>query len=535
MASSGSEFVVVGSGAGGGTLAARIAEAGYRVTLLEAGGDPRQLQGGDPIDPDGHRLPDDYDVPVFHAMASENKAIAWNFWVRHYADTAQQRRDPKYVDEWDGAPVDGILYPRAGTLGGCTAHNALVLLAPHNADWDAIAELTHDRSWTAERMRAYFERIEDCRHRAFPYRWLARLGLNWTRHGWTGWLRTEKEMPKAVLRDKALKTMLLDAALDAFARCDDPVEQARWWIRTQLDPNDWRRVRDNIEGACYAPMTTRYHRRTGARERVLEVAQRCPDRLTVELNALATRVLFGEGNRAVGVEYLKGERLYRASGGAHANAGERRTVHASREVVLAGGAFNTPQLLMLSGIGPRKVLERHGIDVRVDLPGVGQNLQDRYEIGVVNRMSFPEWDVLRDARFAKGDAQYERWATKREGVYATNGFVMATIKRSSPSLRIPDLFCFAMLSRFSGYFPNYSKVVAARLKPLTWAGLKGQTHDRAGEVMAPLADPRDAPVNQFRYLAEGGPGHEEDLNAMVDGVKFVREITKPLRRAGLIV
>src|SRR4030095_12131553 len=73
------EFVVVGSGAGGGTLAARLAEAGRRVTLLEAGGDPRQLQGGDPVDPHGNRLPDDYDVPVFHAMASENKAMAWNF------------------------------------------------------------------------------------------------------------------------------------------------------------------------------------------------------------------------------------------------------------------------------------------------------------------------------------------------------------------------------------------------------------------------------------------------------------------------
>ncbi|HXM76571.1 MAG TPA: GMC oxidoreductase, partial [Thermoanaerobaculia bacterium] len=232
--------------------------------------------------------------------------------------------------------------------------------------------------------------------------------------------------------------------------------------------------------------------------------------------------------------YLKGERLYRASGGAGGNTGELRTVHASREVILAGGAFNTPQLLMLSGIGPRKVLERHGIDVRVDLPGVGQNLQDRYEVGVVNRMNFSAWDVLEGARFAKGDPQYERWAVKREGVYATNGFVMAAIKRSTPSRRVPDLFCFAMLSRFSGYFPNYSKVVAESLNYLTWAVLKGYTNNRAGEVTLRSADPRDPPSINFRYFGEGSAGSEDDLNAVVDGVKFVREVAEPLRRGNLI-
>jgi len=200
--------------------------------LLEAGRDPRRLQGGDPVDPDGERLPDDYDVPAFHPMASENAAIAWNFFVRHYGDTRRQGRDPKYREDWNGERVDGVLYPRASTLGGCTAHNALVLLAPHNADWDAIADLTGDRSWAAEKMRGYFERLEDCHHRLFLYRWLARLGFNWLRHGWSGWLRTETEIPEAMLRSKKLRTMLLEAALDAFARCDHPVEQARWWRRT---------------------------------------------------------------------------------------------------------------------------------------------------------------------------------------------------------------------------------------------------------------------------------------------------------------
>ena len=85
------EYIVVGSGAGGGVVAARLAEAGHKVLLLEAGGDYKQLQGGGPAGPPGeNRLPQDYEVPTFHPMASENEALKWDFFVRHYADTAQQ-------------------------------------------------------------------------------------------------------------------------------------------------------------------------------------------------------------------------------------------------------------------------------------------------------------------------------------------------------------------------------------------------------------------------------------------------------------
>ena len=91
------DYVVIGSGAGGGTLAARLAEAGMRVILLEAGGDPLHTEAAG--------LPEDYEVPAFHPLASEHPAMRWDFFVRHYADDAQQRRDGKSRPARDPVPA----------------------------------------------------------------------------------------------------------------------------------------------------------------------------------------------------------------------------------------------------------------------------------------------------------------------------------------------------------------------------------------------------------------------------------------------
>jgi choline dehydrogenase len=197
-------------------------------------------------------------------------------------------------------------------------------------------------------------------------------------------------------------------------------------------------------------------------------------------------------------------------------------------VILAGEAFNTPQLLMLSGIGPADHLRSKGIDVRLDLP-VGKNLQDRYEVGVVNRMNFDHWEVLAGARFARGDPQYEQWASRRQGVYATNGAVLAVIKRSISTQPLPDLFCFALLGLFRGYFPNYSKLFPAHLNYLTWAILKAHTLNQGGEVTLHSPDPLDPPDVNFHYFEEGTDKNGEDLNAVVDGIKFVRTMTARLK------
>lgn len=526
------EYIIVGSGAGGGTLAARLAENGGKVLLLEAGGDPMGLTGGDALDPQGNRLPVDYEVPVFHAMSTENEAMKWDFWVRHYAADELQRKDTKYRETWDDEKVNGVLYPRAGCLGGCTAHNALITVYPHNEDWDELARLTGDPSWSADNMRRYFEKMENCQHRFPLYRWLAKLGFNPTRHGWDGWLQTEKAIPKSALSDRKLVQTLRASVKEEIVELGDLLSRIEWFIQGQADPNDWRLVRNNASGIRYPPLMTRNHRRLSTRERLLEVQKKHPNNLTVELDALATRVLFDQSNRAVGVEYLKGERLYQAHKNPSTEPGEKREAHASREVILCGGAFNTPQLLMLSGIGPAEELQKHRIPVRVDLPGVGKNLQDRYEVGVVNRMSF-DWEVLKGAKFAKGDPQYQEWESMRSGVYASNGAVLAVIKRSVPARPLPDLFCFALLAKFAGYFPGYS-VDIPKLNYLTWAVLKAHTENKAGEVRLKSADPRQRPYINFRYFDEGSDTEGEDLQSVVEGIKFVRKLTAPLKAKGLI-
>src|SRR5262245_10771870 len=122
------DYIVIGAGAGGGPVAARLAEAGYTVALIEAGVDPTGAEA-QAVDPATGII---YHVPALAAVAAEHPMLSWDFYVKHYGDAAQQARDSKFV------PGKGILYPRGSALGGSTAHNAMVWVYPHDADWDDI-------------------------------------------------------------------------------------------------------------------------------------------------------------------------------------------------------------------------------------------------------------------------------------------------------------------------------------------------------------------------------------------------------------
>jgi len=175
-------------------------------------------------------------------------------------------------------------------------------------------------------------------------------------------------------------------------------------------------------------------------------------------------------------------------------------VRARMEVILCGGAFNTPQLLMLSGVGPAAHLREHGIAVRVDLPGVGCNLQDRYEVAVTYRMLRP-WKILEGARFEQGDPLWQLWHERRTGLYASNGAALAFVRRSNPAVPEPDISaCTARALR--RLLPGFLPLPANLPDRLTWAVLKAIPQPRGHGEPALRGSARSPRIN-FSYFEEG--------------------------------
>ncbi|KAK1976065.1 GMC oxidoreductase [Colletotrichum cereale] len=521
----GYEFIVVGSGAGGGVLAARLALAGRKTLLIEAGND----QGAN----------ENYTVPSYQAKSTEDGSMAWDFFVRHYADEARQARDFKTSYETPGggeytglnpppgSKMKGTLYPRTGTLGGCTAHNALIAVYPHRSDFDYIARLTGDQSWSADNMRNYFMRMENNRYLLLP---LA------GGHGYNGWLSTETAPLNLALQDPQLLSLVTGGAF-ALGNQTNLVFN----VATLLagDANSADADRDTLPAYHQIPISSNDAHRVGSREFIVAVrdaknldgSKQYP--LDVRMNCHVTKVLFDKSSppKATGVEFLDGKYLYRASPrSSAAGPGVRGTAFASREVIVAGGAYNSPQLLKLSGIGPAAELRRFGIPVVKDLPGVGTNLQDHYEITVQGRTpaNFSLLDGCTFGFYGQSDPCLDRWRNPPllgdRGVYSSSGFAATMFYKSTVTERDEwDVFAFGGPVNFRGYFPDYSVNATINHDWFSWAILKSHPRNTAGSVTLRSSDPLDVPDIVYNYFDTGSGDYNADLQALTETVKLTRD------------
>jgi choline dehydrogenase len=213
--------------------------------------------------------------------------------------------------------------------------------------------------------------------------------------------------------------------------------------------------------------------------------------------------------------------VYAAGLGGRATPADRQIAIAAREVVLAAGAFNTPQLLQLSGVGDGATLARLGIEQRLERPGVGRNLQDRVEAAVVSALDRPI-DLVKDCRLGEeADPCLDAWRDGH-GVYQTSGF-LASVLRRSPGASQADLQVFAAPGDARGYYPGYARDALAHKDRYSWLLLKAHTHNQDGLVELVDASPFSRPRIHFHSYDEADPLHDPDLRALVDGVKFVRK------------
>ena len=359
--------------------------------------------------------------------------------------------------------MDGrrIACPRGRVLGGSSSINAMVYIRGHALDYDGWAKAKGLEHWSYAHCLPYFKRAETRLQGADEY------------HGGSGPL---------YVTTGAMRNPLYRAFIEAG-------KQAGY--ATTDDMNGYRQ-----EGFGPMDRTTYRGQRWSAAMAYLRPAQSRPN-LHVESRRLVTRILF-EGTRAVGVEV--------------AHNGNVTRMHARREVIVAGGAINSPQILMLSGIGDADALRAHGIEPIADLPGVGANLQDHMETYVQHACTQPITLHSAQNLLAKGMIGVE-WLLFRKGLGATNHFEAGGFIRSRAEVRHPDLqFHFLPIAiSYDGKETVNQHGFQAHMGPM-------RPTSRGSITLASL-DPRKPPRILFNYLATEG-----DRREMRDGVRLTREV-----------
>ncbi len=360
--------------------------------------------------------------------------------------------------------------PRGKALGGSSAINAMVYIRGHRSDYDQWASLGN-AGWSYADVLPYFKRSEDNADFGGEY------------HGKGGPLAVNK-----LRTDNPVQEIFLQGAREAQFR-----------IREDFNAEDH-------EGLGIYQVTQKNGERWSAARAYVQPHLATRPNLRVETNAHASRILF-EGKRAVGVEYRQGENV--------------RQVRARREVIVSSGAFQTPQLLMLSGVGDQAALSRHGIASVHHLPGVGQNLQDHPDFIFAYLSDSPYFTGMSFSGIVHQLRAIGQYRRERRGPMTTNFAECGGFLKTRPDLDVPDIqlhFGMALVDdhgRKRHWGRGFSCHVCL-LRPKS-----------RGNVALAGADPFAAPLIDPNFL-----GETEDLEAMVAGYKTTRRLMEtPALRA----
>ncbi len=445
------DFVIVGGGSAGSALANRLsADPGNRVLVLEAGRRDWRFD------------------PFIHMPAALSFPIGSRFYDWRY----QSEPEPHLHNR-------RIFHARGKLLGGSSSINGMIFQRGNPLDYERWAADPGMDAWDYGHCLPYFKRMERC---------LAAAGTEPDTGTDDGGYRGH-DGPQVLERGPA-SSPLFQAFFEA-------VQQAGYQLTD--DVNGYRQ-----EGFAAFDRTISRGRRQSAARAYLHPVLRRPN-LEVQTGAFVTQVVFNSSSRrAVGVDYIVSG--WRASG-----ASRPRRVLAG-EVILCGGAINSPQLLQLSGVGNAAELEALGITVVADLPGVGENLQDHLEVYVQHACSQPV-SVAPYLRKRCWPWVGLRWLLLHAGPGATNHFEAGGFARSNNEVAYPNLmFHFLPVAiRYDGSQPAGGHGYQVHVGPMY--------SDSRGSVKLRSADPREHPALRFNYLST-----PTDQREWVEAVQSARHI-----------
>jgi choline dehydrogenase len=353
-----------------------------------------------------------------------------------------------------------LFWPRGKTLGGTSSINGMVYIRGHARDYDHWRQLGL-AGWSYAEVLPYFKRAENFAGRAGAY------------HGGAGPLTVSEGEGRYKMDD-----VFIAAAREAG------------YPYTQ-DFNGYAQ-----EGVGKYQLTIRDGRRWSTAKAYLEPAARRPN-LRIVTGALTTRIVIEKG-RAVAVEYAVERNLERAEVG--------------REIILSGGAVNSPQILLLSGIGPAEQLKRHGITVAADLPGVGLNLQDHLDVSVLQEVTQPV-TLLSQTKALPQLATGLNYMLFKRGPGRSTGLEAGAFLKTRAELEVPDiqihLYNVLFADHGRQFFDAHGVTVhVCCLRP-----------ESRGSISLRSSDPKDAPLIDPNYL-----GSERDIHPLREGVKMLRRI-----------